>query len=397
MTNITGWKFAVAATLLMAVGTLGLAFQSHRAVTSDIAAAREVRMFEAVTKPPLAQLQMKLLKTPLQPDLLHGLVAHRVSQRGAKRFSTAERQALESLGWQSTVVQMDLIQDGVARGDEAVVLTRIDGLLRRGKQMQPLIELVVQIEQTGDDARGKLVKMLSAKPNWRRNFLIAPVGMAGNKAVLARAETLDGMFASQLAPLREEVAPIVNTLEAMGESQRAGALWRKFHTIGRAAPVPFDPVFVGLAANPLDGQYQTMVYEWRAGQGAGFSVRASSIGDSSAVLGIRWDGRGAPVLLQQRLLTGPGRFAIKVKGSLLDRSALQRVAFVFYCSAAPPVFHDRLSQGPNGEFIFAANEVVSCPNPELRLVGMSEDSMSPLEMEFTSIRITRFARNTNLR
>lgn len=382
-----GWKYAVAAALTLSMATFGLAFHRHISAGPDISAARQVKLFGTVTKPPFAQVQRWLLATPLQPDLVHGLVAQRVSKRRAKVLSKAERQALESLGWRSTVVQLDLIQDGIARNDERVVLTRIDGLLRRGKQKRPLLDVLFRIEQTGDYARGKLVNMLSANPPWRRDFLTAAAGIAGKDAVLARAATLDAMFARRLFPRREEVAPIVNTLEATDGGQRAETLWRKFHKIDRAAPLPFDPTFIALAANQLDDQYQAMAYEWRAGQGSGFSVRATMVGVNSAVLNLRWNGRGAPVFLRQRLITQPGRFAVIVKGSLLDRNALQRVAFVFYCNGKPPVFHDRLSQGTNGTLIFNSSETVNCRNPEIRLVGMPQEGSSPVEFEFTSIRV----------
>lgn len=389
MTNIPGWKIAVSVVLISAVIAISLAFARHSIAVSDTVSLRQVPMFTSAPAISVGQIKSQLRATPLQPDLLHGLIAHRVHERGAKVLSKPEREALESLGWQSTVIQLDLLQDGIARNDEEAVLTRIDGLLRRGKQKQPLVNILVQLEQSGAYARGKLVELLTAQPQWRSDFLTAPVGMAGTNAVIARAETLDAMFARGLKPLRAEVAPIVNRLAEAQYDERAETLWRKFHNIGPNTSLPFDPGFVLLASSQPNEPYLTMVYEWRAGQGTGLSARASAIGDNSALLNVRWDGRGAPVMLMQRLVTAPGRFAITVKGSLLDRSALKRIAFVFFCDGQAPVFHDRLTQGPNGGFVFTANEPVSCSNPDMRLVGMSEGNMVAIELEISSIHVAR--------
>ncbi len=389
MTNIPGWKIAISIVLLSAFIAISIAFTRQSVVVSHTAGLRQVAMFTSAPKTSVQWIKSQLRATPLQPDLLHGLIAHRVDKRSAKMLSNLERDALESLGWQSTVIQLDLLQDGIARGDEDAVLTRIDGLLRRGKQKQSLVNILVQLEQSGPYARTKLIQMLSVKPQWRGDFLTAPMGMDGVNALLARAETLDAMFARRLEPQRAEVAPIVNRLVEAGEDKRAEALWRKFHNIGPNAAVPFDPGFVNMASNQEEEPHLTMVYEWRAGHGTGFSVRAIAIGGTGALLKVRWDGRGTPILLEQRLLTTPGHYSISVKGSLIDRSVLKRLAFVFFCSGEAPVFHDELSQGPNGRFIFSSNEPVNCTNPDMRLVGMTEGNMTAIELEFTSIDVAR--------
>jgi hypothetical protein len=386
-------KIAFATTLLLAAAALALSTYQAMVVASNINAARKATMFK--TSPALSQFEMeqRLLANPLQPDILHGLIASRVLQRNAKVLSAAERSAMESLGWQSTVLQVDLLSDGLNRGDEKDVLTRIDGLLRRGKMTDQLVSVLVQIEQTSPQARGMIVDMLTGRPSWRRAFLIAPVGFVGRSAILARAATLDAMFKRRLAPRREELAPVVNRLEAMGESELAVGLWRKFQPIGRPAPRPFDPNFIGLATNALDGQYQTMVYEWQAGSGSGYSVQAASTAPNDGILNIRWDGRAAPVFIRQRLISQPGKLAVVVKGSLLDRNSIHRVAFVFYCGRQP-IFHDVISQQQDGSFIFSANESVPCSNPELRLAGISEESLNPLELELTSIQIVPAVEDT---
>ena len=389
VTTSRGWKVGVIAMLVMAMVAFGVALRNHSATAVNIAAVRDVKMFQIVEKPALDTIQRELLSNPLDPNLLHGFIAYRVSRHGAANLNESERRALESLGWQSTIVQTDLIQDAIARADEAVVLTRIDGLLRRGKSTQPLVDLLVQIEQTGSGARDKLVTMLSNEPSWRRDFLLAPSGMTGNAAVIARFETLDLMAVRRLPPSREEVAPIVNSLLVLGDSVRAEILWRKFQKIGQGAPAPYDSDFRRLAANTADGQYQAMAYEWQPGEGMGYSAQASSVSDGNSVLRLRWDGRGAPVFIQQKLIIPRGRFAVTVTGSLLERAAIQRLGFVFYCKGLTPVFYDRLSQGPDGEHVFTGDEVVGCDNPELRLVGNSELDTSSVELELNSIFVRR--------
>lgn len=391
VTTSSGRKVGVIATLIMAMLAFGMAFRNHGVAEANIAAARDIKMFQVIEKPDLGSIQRELLSNPLEPNLLHGFIAYRVSNRRSATLSNPERRALESLGWQSTIVQTDLMQDAIARADEAAVLTRIDGLLRRGKSTQPLVNLLVQIEQTGSDARDKLVTMLANEPRWRRDFLLAPSGMTGDAAVIARFGTLDLMFGRRLPPSREEVAPIVNSLLVLGDSVRAETLWRKFQKIGGLAPVPYDPYFVSLAANTADGDYQAMAYEWQPGEGMGYSAQASSVGDGNSVLRLRWDGRGAPVFIQQKLIIPKGRFAVTVTGSLLERAAMQRVGFVFYCKGLTPVFYDRISQGPDGEFVFTGDEAVGCDNPNLRLIGNSELDTSAVELEINSIFIKRLA------
>lgn len=388
-TGTSGWKFAVLATLSMAIIALGIAVQNNSREAANIAALREVRMFQAVEKPTLEAIRQQLLSTPLDPLLLHGFIAHRVSSRDASVLSNPERRALESLGWQSTIVQTALIQDAIARADETAVLKRVDGLLRRGKLTQQLIDALVQIEQTGSDARYKLVTMLSNEPRWRRDFLLAASGIEGNKAALARFATLEAMFARGVTPNRDEVAPIVNSLLALGHFERAKILWLKLQKNPADASVPSDPHFVTLATYSGDRQRQTIAFEWRPGEGLGYSAQASSVGDDGAVLQLRWDGRGAPVLLQQKLIVQRGWFAVIVKSSLIDRAKVQRIGFVFYCSGFTPVFYDQVSGGVDNEFIFTGREPVRCDNPELQLVGNSENATTPIELELNSILVKR--------
>lgn len=373
----------------MAIVAFAIAIRNHSIAAANIAAVRQIKSFQTDDKPALVAMQKQLLLNPLEPNLLYGFIALRLRSRNANVLSAPERRALESLGWQSTIVQTALMQDAIARGDEAAVLTRIDGLLRRGKSTAKLIDLLVQIEQTGSDGRDKLVTMLSNEPRWRRDFLMAPSGMTGETALLARYATLNSMFDSQLAPGREEVSPIVNALLARGDSVRAEILWRKFKKIGQRTAAPYDPNFVSMAANSADDQYQAMAYEWRASDGIGYSARASSVGDKNAVLRLRWDGRGAPVFVRQKLIIPSGRFAVIVTGSLLERAAIQRISFVYYCNGLAPVFYDRLAQGSNGEFIFTGDETVGCDNPELRLVGNPEQEIGPIELELNSISVKR--------
>lgn len=390
MRRLQFWQLGIAAVLSAALAASVIAFYRASAAAADIAAARESRMFQSPQKGSFARFQRGVFATPLQADLVHGMIAHQVYQRGARSLTAAERDALLSLGWRSTLVQTALLLDSVRRVDDQLALSRIDGMLRRSVQKPELLNLLIRLEQAGPVPRREIARLLAARPNWRTDFMRLPAGYSSAAGVQARAETLDAMFARRLAPKRDEVAPIVNSLEASGDTERAERLWRQFHNIGTKVPLPFDPRFVVMAADPLDGQYQPMAYEWRGGHGAGYSARVSLIDPDNAVMAIRWDGRGAPVLLRQRLIAAPGRFAVTVKGSLLDRNALQRLAFVFYCGGAAPVFHDRVSQEANGAFVFTANEPVSCRSPEIRLVGMSTESAKPLELEINSIRIEYF-------
>lgn len=373
----------IAIAQLSAAIALGVVAYKSSVIASDIKASRRAVLFETMPKISLEELQRRVQAMPLQPDLLHGLIAHRVKQRDARVLDESERSALQSLGWQSTVIQLDLYKDGLNRSDVNTVVTRIDGLLRRGKMTEELVNVLIEIEQVAPQTRRMLVDLLADKPNWRRDFLTAPEGFAGADAVAARASTLNMMFDQKLSIKREEVAPIVNGLEVTGKLDQAEKLWRKFHHIPRPAPRPYDPNFNQLASTPLDSQHQTMAYEWRTGSGAGYSAEARQIGSESPVLNITWDGRAAPVFIRQRLISEPGRFEVSVDGVALDPGAMRRIAFVFYCGGRP-IFHDLVSR-KEGRFVYSANEPVTCANPEMRLVGMPQDSSNPLEIELTSI------------
>lgn len=383
-------KALVGIALAASVATTGLAVYQSETHKRLVQASRNAEMFKKGPAVPEKALQRQLAATPLQPDLLYGLIAARAADRKAQQLTAAERRVLASLGWRSNVAQVALLQDGLARLDEHATLTRLDGLLRRGKQTDQLVALLVHIEQTGSRARAELIDMLKAKPAWRRTFLIAPGGSSNAKALMARDETLKAMFAARLKPTREEVAPIVNGLNSIGEIARAESLWRQFQGISRIAPVSFDPHFVGMASDPSDGQYRAMVFEWNGEQGAGYSARANPIGQNSASLFLRWDGRGSPIFLRQKLITTPGDLQIIVKGPLVDRATLQNIGFVLYCGSKANFF-DRLTQIDGGDLAFTSSEPNSCRNPELRLVGLTEDSLRPVEIEFSMIRVIRAA------
>lgn len=382
-------KIMGGAVLALAAVTTGVAVQSERETKSYSDIARSIPIFEKAPVLSRSMMERQLAATPLQPELAYGLVAARVHERKARELTEQERRTLESYGWRSSVIQMALLQDAMNRKDELAVLARIDGLLRRGKLTDQLVAILIKIEQAGPAVRAQLVDLLLERPVWRKSFLIEPAGTTGRPALLARAATIDAMVAKGLNPTREELAPVVNGLSAAGIEDRAASLWRQFHRAGRRTPLPFDGNFVQLAADPQDGVYQAMPYEWHAEHGAGYSARATAISRNSASLLVRWNGRGLPTFLRQKLIAEPGAsYQIVINGPLLDKGMLQRIGFATYCEGKPS-FYDRLSQLEDGSIAYRSTDRNRCQYPELRLIGMSEDSLSPLELEFSSVRITK--------
>ncbi|WP_137869500.1 hypothetical protein [Sphingopyxis sp. 2PD] len=384
--SMFNWKIWCAFALAISVCVTGYAVYRANVTANYISKSRQADIFKTGPVLERSALQREIARNPLQADLLYGLIASRVQLRKGATLTDAERTTMQSLGWRSTALQIALMRDGIARVDEQAVLARIDGLLRRGKLTDQLVTLLVQIEQTGPKARSELVQLLANQPAWRHAFLVAPAGFGTVAAVSARAATLDAMFDKKLGPKRDEVAPVVNRLEASGAIDRSEKLWRRFQRIGAAAPLPFDPRFTSMAADPQDAEYQPMAFEWRSERGSGYSAQANRLSQRDASLMLRWDGRGAPVFLRQRLIAPQSSLQIVVKGPLLDRSVLQRVGFILYCGSTPN-FYDRLIQLSDGDLAFVSSAPNACRNPELRMVGLSENSLGPIELELSTIRI----------
>lgn len=253
------------------------------------------RPLEATSRQAITQL---VWRDPLNPRLANLLYVDAVQTAGS---TTQARQAafLSQLGWRFTPAQQNLMVRAALMGNYDQVLDRVDALLRRQKLPGPAYAALNAMEAL-PDAQGKLIARLQGQPLWRRDYL-AVIGSQSPPALLdGRLRTLRTLLATPTGMSREEMAPSLIALDATGRSRAAHQLWL------RRAGLPgsdllYDPDF--RQASAVAGTSDTVTpFEWRLGQGLGYSTTPSLEG-----VMISWDHRGVPIFLSQRVPLAPGR------------------------------------------------------------------------------------------
>jgi hypothetical protein len=295
---------------------------------------------------------------------------------------------MSKFAWRSAAGQQNLIAVAAEKRDFAQLFQHGEALLRRGKLTDEVFALFSLME-TLPDQRGAMVEALAKMPEWRTQYLTQREALVAPVQVEARHETLQAL--RRKTPLaRPELSALLFRLVALGQSDRAYALWRDTTRASAKANAAFDPTFQLAAANASRGGKADIPFEWQLNSGSTAGVLLSRRG-AATELDLYWNGQGVPVFLRQIFSASPGRFRVVVGGVAADPLARRALTVELACPRSPPLELTRLEARRADLLVFESSTATSCGFPELRVLGRTERVISDFELSLTSVTVQRLS------
>jgi hypothetical protein len=312
-------------------------------------------------------------RAPLSSDALAGLVRIDTLRGSPAAERKRGESLLKQLGFRSTLAQQLLIESALKRRDFADILLRSDALLRREKLQDDVLPIMV-IASGDRSTREPLITALAREPSWRLAFMTHEIGFARPELRAVRAEVLGEMIARKLPVDRIEVAYAVRALSKAQENITAYQLWKRYNRIEDRQFVVFDPRFRAIKQEQIGGN--DMPFEWLLLKGRGYraQLRPST---RQNTLALSWNGRGAPVVLEQKIaLTAERRYKLDILATEPAAVIASRFSITLDCPGRAPVaFVDfQPAQKPGQPETVTAREAVGCDFPVLRVRGNAVDS-----------------------
>jgi hypothetical protein len=335
-------SFAAAAALCGLILSMGLGEAAGLAAADEFggdagsALRQALALRDAGDRPGATEAARRaLVKSPLDPGAMR-LLARLAEQDGdaaaARRLMTqAARLSLRdgpSHAW--------LMQDALARGDDAKAVFHADILLRRNERLRRTIFPTMHGLLESPEGRRALIQRLALGPKWRGLYL-EDAGRRG--APEAAAKLFDEFAASGHPPTDEELTPFFMRLVEGGQYGPVLALWHR-HVPGadRATKGLYDGAFAGRPGPP------PLNWQFPASRGGG-----ATFGDADGGPGvdIHYDG-WSPVspVLRQIMFLAPGRYRLAAEVRMDDPAAANRFRIDIRCAGGPQLTRMSLESLP---------------------------------------------------
>lgn len=338
---------------------------------------------------PMSGADLTLLKSmaarqPTRQDLLY-ILSRDAEVRGDAQQSATYAKYMARLGWRNSAAQKSLLIRAVEARAFPELLNRADAMLRRNVLPDQAMQMIYLFE-INPDVREPLVRALKRKPAWRQQFFARTDVLQNPVQRMARVSTIRDLLDHGDRVQRDEIAPLVNTLDLAGEKERAEDLWLRF-TKAPKNSLSYDSAFQELAKLDANRPDLVMPFEWRTHQGIGYYSYVSSAGG----LRIEWDGRGVPVLFTQRLRYAgkrPIKVSLETATSVVAASAALDASLVCGGNGGTvPLDRKDISAAKN-LVSFSSVKAAGCAYPELRFTGALRDVASPADLTIRSIHVS---------
>ena len=349
---------------------------------AEVYAREAQRYFERARYDPAVQYARAALdRAPLNQKAMRTLGLSQVAL-GAQEQGRRAIQAAGRLGWHDVATLSWLMWDGLQRGDFRDSMLRADALARRGTMTSGLFKVIAGFG-ADDRTRPLLIDRLKIGSGWRGEFF-----RFANAATPSEADTAE-MLLRELAksptkPVREEVAPLVRRMVALGAYDRALGLSRDL--LGNPRP--------GIAVS--DGDFKQFdLYDERSLFRTPFEGELANTPGATAVverpddpedgaLYVESNGARNGVVLASKIVTAPaGSRQLTYTMRSSDRAAPERFQWELTClgdgsaliggTAAEPLPSDEPQQRS-----IAFTVPAGCAYQQLRLVSRGAQQRSTL-------------------
>lgn len=325
-----------------------------------------------------------LAANPLDQQAVNGVIAARARASGDMKRALRETGLLRQLGWRSNTALQNLLWRAGTTNDIPLIMDTLDALLRRERllaQIYPVLNLM-----TIDPVfRDLLVRRLEARPSWRRYYFMSASDLVKPAEIEGRYVVMQAVQRRGDRLTRNEIAPILPKLIAIGQTANAFNLWRT-HKGSVTSPLADTRFETAAQSKPDDAL--PVPFEWQLGSGGGFFVDAGQDAGGS-FLSIDWDGRGVPSLASQTTTARAGRYRLEVTGAPPMAAVSQKIGFRLACVNGTMTDFVPFGAQSGSRLQLATTTAVRCDYPQLQLFGLVQPSTSADSILLRSIRLTR--------
>lgn len=325
-----------------------------------------------------------LAANPLDQQAVNGVIAGRARASGDISRALRETELLRQLGWRSNSALQNLLWRAGTTNDVPLIMDTLDALLRRERllaQIYPVLNLMT----IDSNFRGLLVRRLEARPSWRRYYFMSASDLVKPTEIVGRYEVMHEVQRHGDRLTRNEIAPILPKLIAIGQTANAFNLWRA-HKGAVTSPLA-DTNFEAAARSKPDDALP-VPFEWELGSGGGFFVDAGRDAGGS-FLSIDWDGRGVPSLVSQTTTARAGRYRLDVTGAPPMTTVLQKIGFRLVCGNGAVIELTPVNAGGGTRTQLVTATAVRCDYPQLQLFGLVQPTTSAGSVMLRSLQLVR--------
>jgi|GEM_PF-3242210 len=334
------------------------------------------------------QINALVLANPLDQGLVNLMYVDRL-----RTTDTAPRRlitALADLGWRNTAAQQNLILQAVGEKDLDTIIRRTDGLMRRSVHVEPGLNML-QFVELYPKSQPILVERLGAQPTWRDRFFDQAIDLDNRALITARARTLLRIVTSKGELSRREAWLSLRTLGQAGLFEEA--LTISNYVISKENQQKnreiADPDFKQLGAR-LSRAQPVLPFEWEIPKTRGVSVNTHQSAAGNEVT-LRWNGRGAPVLMQKLTDIQPDTLAVlKIRGDTNAGSLDQNIRVILKCGDGSSVtFTPENKISPTIDKLWQANGPTPCRFANLQILGRPRDIARSIIIDLNRIEFLK--------
>lgn len=373
---------------LMVVLLLSRAWSDRVEALANPGAAALVATDQAQARPRVpadaAEVARLVQKRPLDQDMVNLLYALRVRNGLSAEREQDYIKAVASLGWRSDAAQTNLLWRAIGQQDLETLVSRADGLMRRGQSEKELLELLRAFESE-PQARRYLVESLRRNPPWRLKFLEQASRLRTNAQRLARYELVSNLLDEGVDLSRREVSVTLRPLYASGLHEQAWSLYN--HYLGReeSSQLLTDGDFTKVARLQSSTDRSSLLFEWVVPRGRGLNPSVRTVMGSGEIV-IRWNGAGTPQLLRQSFhLEESAPLALKLDGIANGNEFNAKILIEAKCPDGSSVRFNPVQLGK--ALAFHTDAPVACAFPQLVFSGRPTLERTPARFRIASAEL----------
>ena len=185
---------------------------------------------------------------------------------------------------------------------------------------------------------------------------------------------------------RANLATSLNTMMGAGRYEDALQIFKK-NTEAPTSNNINDTNFVLLAQSRDIPYYRPFPFDWTRHQKRGLQISAyESIGDAEVKL--RWDGRGAPLMLSQYVNVEVGKnYNLVLTGLDATENIVKRLQFFLNCKSGIVRFDQGRKDIKTNQLILSSDSTPSCAFPRLEIRGRIQEVRRPNEISLSSLNL----------
>ena len=337
----------------------------------------------------VARTRALLAEQPLDQPRFNLLFAAEAKGEMDAGRRAAFAEALGALGWRDTASQQNLIMEAARVNDSQAMILHIDALLRRGRMVDNILPVLVQVEAV-PEAAALLADRLALQPNWRTRYLRESGLLASPQALTARARLLERMLEKGDRLTNSELKPSLDAMMRAGLREDAARIAMRANPVGGDKATIHDPDFSQYLSLSQEDREYPLPFEWTTANRPGISAQIAPRGGGRGQLQLRWSGVGAPVMARTMVLLGqvpPSRLDVRVD-SLDALDGLKMFGFGLACPGQGTVrFFEDGHDREDRIISYRTDRAAPCAYPELVVLGLPRSRDAVAETRIDSIRL----------